>query len=158
MSHFSDKYHRPYFMGLAIIFVFLYHIWSFTANYDGVDIRIVKNLFGYGQFGVDIFFFLSTYGLSYSINRNSLKTFYSNRLRRIIPVYLFFLIICVGLFITTDIFKFCLYILASISGVASIYGDLCVEWYTPSLLMVYFSSDQYEKKVEVKVNIVFLEY
>lgn len=33
--HFSDKYHRPYFMGLSILLIFIFHIWLFDRKYNG---------------------------------------------------------------------------------------------------------------------------
>ncbi len=138
MLHFSDAYHRPYFMGISIIIIFLMHIWSFTKAADGVDLNIISNFFMHGDFGVDVFFFLSTYGLSYSINKNSLRSFFFNRFERIVPVYIVFLILCIALFITTDLSKGALYFLASLSGYACIKDCVYqVEWYTPSLILIY---------------------
>lgn len=57
MSHFSDKYHRLYLMGVSIIFVFLYHLGAFTLQFDEVNLNIVNNLFGRGDFGAMSFSF-----------------------------------------------------------------------------------------------------
>lgn len=139
-SHFSDKYHRPYLMGVSIIIVFLFHIWSFALRYHNVEIPIMGSFFGCGYFGVDIFFFLSTYGLSYSINNNTLKQFYKNRFSRIIPAYIVFLIffcICFSVFYKNNWLVVIGYFLSSISGLAVINEFPQVEWYTPSLILIY---------------------
>ncbi len=136
--HFSDAYHRPYFMGVSIIAIFLYHIWSFTKSGDNIELNFISNFFLHGEFGVDIFFFLSTYGLSYSVNKNSLKQFYFNRFVRIAPVYVVFLIVCISAFLFADLKTALLYILSSLSGYASLKDcSYQVEWYTPSLILVY---------------------
>ncbi len=136
--HFSDAYHRPYFMGVSIIVIFLMHIWSFTKSGDNIDLNFISNFFMHGDFGVDVFFFLSTYGLSYSINKNSLRKFYFNRFVRIAPVYIVFLIICISAFLFTDFKNAMLYILSSFSGYACLKDcSYQVEWYTPSLILVY---------------------
>ena len=49
-----SKY-RQAFMGLAIFWIFFYH--------TGVDMPVLRELFAMGWMGVDIFFFVSGYGL-----------------------------------------------------------------------------------------------
>lgn len=41
-----------------------------------------------GYMGVDIFMLLSGYGIAKSLDRNSTKQFYINRIRKIIPLWL----------------------------------------------------------------------
>lgn len=136
--HFSDSYHRPYFMGIAILVIFFYHLWLFADSYDGINITPLYYFFAHGDFGVDVFFFLSTYGLSYSINKNTLKSFYKNRFIRIIPSYMVFLLICILLFLNDNIGQAAMYFFSAITGVASLnFWELQVDWYTPSLIVVY---------------------
>jgi len=131
-AHFSDQNHRPYLMGFSIIVVFIYHIWLFPLRYDGYDIPLIGHLFGNGYFGVDIFLFLSTYGLSHSFNRNSFGQFYRNRFLRIIPVYIVFTLLTLPVFVND--YK---------SGERYFFSDSSVfvvpdvEWYTPSLILIY---------------------
>ncbi len=61
-------------MGLAMIMVVFYHLKT-TVFYAGF-------------MGVDIFLFLSAYGLCHSYKKNSLSTFYKHRAKRIVPLFL----------------------------------------------------------------------
>lgn len=68
-------------MGIAISMVILYHLFC-------VDKSIMFwRVFYPGFMGVDIFLFLSSYGLCFSLNRNTTKNFYNRRFIRILPVY-----------------------------------------------------------------------
>lgn len=65
---------RTEVMGIAMLMVLFYHfqsIWFYP-----------------GFLGVDIFLFLSGYGLSRSYEQNSLSTFYKKRMMRILPLYI----------------------------------------------------------------------
>lgn len=66
--------YRKESMGIAMIMVVFYHLKT--------------TLFYPGFLGVDIFLFLSAYGLCLSYKRNSLLTFYKHRAKRIVPVFL----------------------------------------------------------------------
>lgn len=83
MNNVSEVYYKSIdkqlLMGVAITLVWLYHMrcTCHVGNY----------VFGPGFIGVDIFFFLSGYGLCYSINKNSLKKFYANRVKRVYPLF-----------------------------------------------------------------------
>lgn len=131
-AHFSDQYHRPYLMGFGIIMVFIYHIWLFPLRYDDFDIPLIGNFFGNGYLGVDIFFFLSTYGLSHSFNKNTFRQFYWNRFSRIIPVYIVFTLLTLPIFIN-DWNSGTRYFFSD----SSIFAIPDVEWYTPSLILIY---------------------
>ena len=137
--HFSDKYHRPYLMGISIILVFLFHLGLFIRRYDGVELHLLNNFFGKGHFGVDVFLFLSAYGLSYSINKNSLKKFYQNRLARIMPTYIVFLVLCISLFFNDSWSVALRYFFSAVTGLSciTIGGFPLIEWYVPSLIFVY---------------------
>lgn len=72
---------RFYFMGIAMIFVVLYHCYCSIKEFDFLF------LFSKGYIGVDIFFFFSGLGLSFSYLKNDLSRFYKNRFLRIMPLY-----------------------------------------------------------------------
>jgi peptidoglycan/LPS O-acetylase OafA/YrhL len=130
-----------------------------NIEFDEVNLNIINNLFGRGDFGVDVFFFLSAYGLTYSINKNLICTFYLNRIKRIMPIYVLFLIGCVLFFITTDFSQILNYILASITGGAALKEcHFQVEWYTPSLLFVYwfFPLINFVSKKIAKLNVCII--
>ena len=147
-------------MGLSIIIIFLYHIWYFSLKYNGLDIKPLGDLFGFGYFGVDIFFFLSTYGLSYSINNNSLKQFYFNRFTRIGPVYLVFLVLCISTFLNDSVRSSLFYFICSITGLACFLDFPQVEWYTPSLILIYvfFPFINWVSKKLANINIYILAF
>lgn len=67
---------KQFLMGIAITFVWLYHL-RCTCHHLGDP--LFKPLF----IGVDIFLFLSAYGLCFSYNKNSLGQFYKNRIKRV---------------------------------------------------------------------------
>ncbi len=76
---FISKY-RSAFMGLAIFWIFFYH--------TGVDIPVLREIFALGWIGVDIFFFVSGYGLCASLSKNaSVGNFYKRRFSRVIPTW-----------------------------------------------------------------------
>lgn len=74
--------YRGELMGLAILWVMLYH----TNIETGIGFLNGMKLAGYG--GVDIFLFVSGMGIYYSLKKNDLKKYAVNRLRRIYPVYI----------------------------------------------------------------------
>lgn len=78
---------RFFFMGIAIIFVVLYHYYCAVTNIQCLSI------FKKGYIGVDIFFFFSGLGLGYSFTKNNLLQFYKNRIWRIFPLYLIWAIV-----------------------------------------------------------------
>lgn len=130
-THFSDQYHRPYLMGFSIVIIFIFHIWSFALIYDNFNIPIMGNIFECGYFGVDIFFFLSTYGLTCSINKNPIKLFYKNRFSRIIPIYFVYTLLSLPIFFIDWNAGTRYFFYNSSITVPN------VEWYTPSLLLIY---------------------
>jgi peptidoglycan/LPS O-acetylase OafA/YrhL len=76
---FVSKY-RTELMGVAIFWIFFYH--------TGVDIPILHGLFSVGWIGVEIFFFVSGFGLCASLQKNpSTGSFYKRRLVRILPTW-----------------------------------------------------------------------
>lgn len=80
---FTDitKY-RSSLMGIAMLSVFLFHSmgdWMPT---------MICNIAANGAIGVDVFLFLSSIGLTYSITKNpSVTAFYKRRVLRIMPTY-----------------------------------------------------------------------
>lgn len=91
-----SKY-RGAIMGLAALWILIYHAWNplLSENAGGIqgffsflELYIKK----VGFCGVDIFFLLSGFGLTYAISKGSLFRFYYRRIRRIaLP----FLAICI---------------------------------------------------------------
>ena len=75
--------HRSALMGLAMILVFLHHARS--EKFGFTPTGIWNECFQYFSLSVDIFLFLSAFGLCFSLKKNSIKKFYYNRFKRILP-------------------------------------------------------------------------
>lgn len=86
---------RSYWMGISICMVMLLHIVMYRSS-DEFLFRTLKMLFLQGDAGVNVFFFLSAYGLCHSLENNSINKFYRNRISRIYPMYLVYI---VGLYV-----------------------------------------------------------
>ena len=88
--------YRNFFFGLAAVWIVFFHIHDMIRiPKSGALMRFLH----LGNISVDIFLLLSAVGLSYSIEKNSLKEFYKNRFLRLwVP----FLIICVPYYIWRD--------------------------------------------------------
>ena len=78
----SLSYRRNMYMGLAILMVVCYHMVACQLN-----IGLLEKIFSYGLSGVDIFMLLSGLGLCFSIEKNSLQQFYTNRYTKILPLF-----------------------------------------------------------------------
>ena len=129
---FVTKHDRPYLMGLSILAVVLFHLVSFTNTYRGTSITVFLN----GYLGVDVFFVLSTFGLCFSFEKNSIATFYKHRIKRLFPLYLLFLLIVYFAFDPySPLWKIILFQCSGLSVIKALHTD--VEWYTPSIICVY---------------------
>lgn len=88
MNNFTWKNvmnHRNAIFGFAAIWIMIYHIY---LRYYWPYIPVVSQVIAVGNMGVDIFVFLSAIGLSYSIEKNSIKDFYINRFKRVFVPFL----------------------------------------------------------------------
>lgn len=97
MENILGKETRKVWMGFAILWIYIFHLLYFypSQNYYYYFTWIDK-IFAYiykGWLGVDIFLFLSAYGLCHSYEKNSLEIYYLNRFKRIVPIYIFFFLI-----------------------------------------------------------------
>lgn len=80
----SEK--RGTLMALAIMFVVVYHYKCWIGGFPWYIGSILK----FGYIGVDIFFFLSGFGLACSFQKNNIRQFYKNRVMKILPCYLLY--------------------------------------------------------------------
>lgn len=137
---FISKY-RSAFMGLAIFWIFFYH--------TGVDIPVFREIFALGWMGVDIFFFVSGFGLCASLERNkSTKKFFIRRFSRIIPTWwivlalmaIFGMIAGLKGFPTSgkDYFYW-------FTGCGWWTGNCNFEWYIPTLIVFYFLAPAFSR-------------
>lgn len=73
---------RTFIMGCAMISILLFHQFFLS---DG-PLRLFWGAFHrFGHWGVDIFLFVSGFGIVHSLRKNSLKVYFSNRLLRLLP-------------------------------------------------------------------------
>lgn len=85
--------YRIELMGIATILITLGHTVFYGQGY--VNYGLLQNFLIFGYSGVDIFLFLSGFGLTFSIRKNTRQEFYKNRINRLLPtciiIYLLFL-------------------------------------------------------------------
>lgn len=140
----SISNYRSFLMGISIIMIMFFHnlwvrdvIWLMPLNF-------------FGDFGVDVFLFLSGFGIVYSLRKNNLKTFFKNRFVRIIPLC----VICgFSKFLVSH------YIIKNdeLWGWQTFIGfDL---WYVKAILILYFLSPFiYRNLAKYGYAILFLTY
>ena len=78
-----NKYRVP-LMGFSALWILFFHLWRpvlFNIKYISTIEKLLKII---GYYGVDIFFFLSGIGLTYSIAKTNVWGFYYKRIKRII--------------------------------------------------------------------------
>lgn len=76
----SISKNRTSLMGIAMIMVLAFHLFSW--------VHVPLGYFNIGYVGVDLFLFLSGFGLYHSYNRNTIFRFYRSRIIRIYPLYI----------------------------------------------------------------------
>lgn len=81
--------YRSAIMGVAQLWIVLMHCWLPVIPNRPVLGAIESFICANGSIGVGIFFFLSGVGLTYSIRKGSLRSFYAGRLRRVLMPYWF---------------------------------------------------------------------
>lgn len=134
---------RYYLMGMAIIWIVLFHVYLWTDMSDIKTTWWIES-FDKGALGVDIFLLLSAFGLQASIDHNSIGRFYQNRLKRLFPVYLFFLF-CLFLVFERNcpLDRVVIQCLCQITGLSLFkYPEFfscgfCFDWFTPAIILVY---------------------
>ena len=118
---------RSLLMGVAMLLVLIYHFFSWTYNPMG--------RFNLGYIGVDLFLFLSGFGLEYSFNKNSLLQFYINRFKRVYPIY--FIAVLGGYFIFKQYNFSDLLLNLTTLGYYVNNGINRFDWYVESLFTLY---------------------
>ncbi|MBP5418146.1 MAG: acyltransferase [Clostridiales bacterium] len=132
-----SKY-RNAIMGLAALWILFFHVWIYLSPplSDGRLILVSafeRYITKIGYCGVDVFFLLSGYGLTFAIRSASIPQFYYRRLRRI------FLPLLSIAILNAFIYKWSFFhFLASISGynfyTKDIYSFL---WFFPAIITLY---------------------
>lgn len=140
-------------MGIAILWIMIYHIPCRT------DLPIIKDIFSIGYGGVDIFLFLSGFGLYFSLSKKDTKLsqYYKKRFCRILPEFWLFLIFT---YIISNDFDF--QSLANLIYRATTIGYWIPHtpynlWYISSILFFYTIYPFYYRKLKEKgVGIGFI--
>lgn len=136
MEKLITRDHSLYWMGVATIAILLFHIGQNESTH--VVHKCINFLFSTGSFGVNIFFFLSGYGLSYSYSKNSLKEFYFHRFKRLYPMM--FVFMAVSYFINGGFSSlFLIDILKHATGLSFIFGSVFPDWFIPCLSFIYIT-------------------
>lgn len=142
--------YRSQLMGVAIIWVMLYHY------FGKADPILTKNLFfAIGHGGVDIFLFLSGFGLVFSCFKGggeiNYKEFIKKRFLRIIPTY-YIVIIFFGIILSISAIEIFQQILI-FGFFLPMFKISFYDWYIPSLMLLYlifpFYYRSFIKKPEV---------
>lgn len=132
--------HRSAIMGLAILWIMLFHL---HVNITFIPFWVIKKI---GYSGVDMFLFLSGFGLYYSCSKDNFnkRQYYKNRFKRILPE--FWLVLVVVFFCKMDFSCRSFYTLichASTLGLW-VWGKIpYVLWYISCILMFYAIYPQY---------------
>lgn len=125
--------HRTELMGIAILWTMLYHAQIYIPKVLA-PLLAIRSL---GYVSVDIFFLLSGMGLSFSWKNNPhVKSFLQKRLSRIIPVFWFFIVLC----LIKTAFEFSL---PGVESAGAFFGlDFLIQgtldhWFIPSIVICY---------------------
>ena len=143
INRIFGRENRYYLMGIAIIWIVLFHVF-FWADMSNIKTTWWIELFDKGALGVDIFLLLSAFGLQASLDRNSIGVFYQNRIKRILPIYLFFLLF---LFLVFErgcpFYRVVIQCLCQMTGLSLFkYPEFfscgfCFDWFTPAIIFLY---------------------
>jgi peptidoglycan/LPS O-acetylase OafA/YrhL len=149
LFEYIGKY-RSALMGFSMIWVFLFHAQSQKLGFmpTGLWGTFCKN----GNLGVDVFFFLSAFGLCYSLKKNTIKRFYFNRFKRIIPTWwvVLFLIHIIGIFVGSKFDSFdyprsAIDMFYWYTGLGYFFKACSYEWFIPTLLLFYLLTPAFYK-------------
>lgn len=136
--------YRSALMGFSMILVFLYHARSEKLGF--MPIGLMGDFFKFFNLGVDIFLFLSAFGLCFSLKKNTIKRFYYNRFKRIIPTWwvVLFFIHVTGIFVGSKFSDGSFVYPHSVvdmfywyTGLGYFFNTCSYEWYIPTLLFFY---------------------
>lgn len=136
--------YRSELMGWSILWIMMLH---FTFN----QIKPLGFIAQYGYAGVDIFLFVSGFGLYYSLDKdNNLMYYYKKRILRIFPTY-YIIGFITNLLITHDniltyIFRY--------STIGFWIGKEYAEWFIPSIILLYFLAPFIKKLINKKRYII----
>ncbi len=130
-----SKY-RTELMGLAVLWIFLFHSKLYFP--ESVLFGPLRVLVSTGYGGVDIFFFLSGYGLMHHMlaKSSSCLSFYKTRLLKIYPSYLIASIVALGIIAidNTVSIKKAVLVLTTLGFWTA---DYMIYWFIPAIISLY---------------------
>lgn len=125
---------RGEFMGIAIIWVMLLHG---SELYPDVNLPILSVLARRGNLGVDIFLYLSGFGLYYSLKNNAnIKEFYLRRIKRVFIPYLL-LSVPFWIYNMLSLKETIVFFLRDITGISFVQNGVVTTWYIFLILILY---------------------
>lgn len=131
---------RFYLMGVAITIIVFLHFYTWFKGTRPWWIYF----FSEGQIGVDLFLFLSAFGLEASFKKNGWKRFYINRAKRILPVCILFLVTLFTIFQNDVPFqRIIIQFVGQLTGFSLFQPNeffstnFEFDWFTPALIIVY---------------------
>ena len=137
----SVSKHRAQIMGFAAMWIFVFHVrneillfdnlpkWSFLPYVGNVDIYF-DNI---GFNGVDMFLFLSGWGLYHAIKKHSLLVFYKRRYRRLILPFIAASLIP-AVYYRWDILR----LVKAVTGWTFLTKDVLEpKWFVPAIALMY---------------------
>ena len=138
--------YRSELMGWAILWIMMLHF-TFT------QIKPLGFLAQYGFAGVEIFMFVSGFGLYFSLDKDSnLSHFYKRRLLRIFPTYyilgIFASILLYNDSVVTYFFRY--------STIGFWTGGVYGEWYIPSIVFLYLLAPLFKSLYHKKLFIIII--
>lgn len=146
--------YRSELMGWSILWVMMLH---FTFN----QIKPLGFIAQYGFAGVDIFIFVSGFGLFHSLDKDdNIVHFYRKRLLRIFPTYYIIGFIINLILIHDDILTF----LFRYSTLGFWIGCKYAEWFIPSIILLYLIAPLFKKLFDKKkffficISIIFFYF
>lgn len=145
--------YRPQIMGVASLFILFFHAW--LPIFDSFKLASTMELFikRVSFVGVDMFLFVSGFSLVFSINKNSLKSYY---LRRIIKIYIPVLIFVSLLMLRREMSL--IDVIKNITGFN--FYTVCIYnlfWFVPALMTLYILFPLYYyllKKVNLNYYVI----
>lgn len=131
-------------MCFAVLWVVMFH-YSMYGNL--LRFGVFDFLFGKGYLGVDLFFFLSAYGLCYSLTGHSLKEFYLRRVKKLYPLYLLYITLFLVFFSGGYDIPWNKVVVFQTTGLMTFTG-IDIEWFVPALTVLYITFPLVYKIIE----------
>lgn len=137
-------------MGFAAMWIFIFHVREEVCVFRSIRLLQIIEVFcdSIGFSGVDMFLFLSGWGLYHAIRKHSLSSFYKRRFRRLIPSFLIYNIL-IAIFSGWGIMRF----IRDVTGWAFLTGDVHETlWFIPAIAILYLFYPLYFKAFEKSSN------